>query len=268
MSGFKKIIPRFALAFVLFLLILGFFGRRILHVEQSEFPPYPQQGSVMTVYDGDTIKVKFTNGQSKKVRLIGIDAPEMDATGDEARFLALMAKRFTFSYLYRKEIKLSYDWELEDTYGRLLAYVWIDSEGLFNKFILDKGFASVFLRFPFRADFRSEFIEAEAKARSQGKGLWHEGPYPSIEPNRWKDALGTIVTVLLTCAQTEPRGKFCFLYDSGAEFSALIPQECLSLFPDIKKYEGKTLSITGFLEEFRGKPQILVSLPSQIRMVN
>ena len=268
MSGFKKIIPRFALAFIPFFLILGFFGRRILHVKQSEFPPYPPQGLATTVYDGDTIKVKFKNGQSKKARLIGIDAPEMDAAGDEAKFLALMAKRFTFFYLYRKEIKFSYDWQLEDTYGRLLAYVWTDSEGLFNKFILEEGFASVFLRFPFRTDFRREFIEAEAKARSQGKGLWHEGPYPSIELNRWNEALGTIVTVLLTCAQMEPRGKFYFLYDSGGEFSVLIPQEYLSLFPDIKKYEGKTLSVTGFLEEFSGKPQIHVFLPSQIRMVN
>ena len=117
-------------------------------------------------------------------------------------------------------------------------------------------------------DFRREFIEAEAKARSQGKGLWHEGPYPSVELNRWKEGLGTIVTVLSACTQTERQGNFFFLRDSGGEFSALIPQESLSLFPDAKKYKGKILSITGFLEEFKGKPQILVFFPCQIRIVD
>lgn len=268
MSAVKKIIPRFFIAFILLFLIPGLFGERLFHVKQDESSSYPQKGSVTVVYDGDTIRVRFENGQSKKVRLIGIDAPEMDTVGDEARFRALMAKRFAFFYLYGKDIELSYDWELEDTYGRLLAYVWTESEGLFNKFILKEGFASVLLRFPFRVDFRKEFMEAETDARSQGKGLWNEGPYPSIELNRWKETLGTIVTVLLTCAQTEPQGKFFFLHDSGGEFSALIPQESLSLLPDAKKYKGKTLSITGFLEEFKGKPQILVFLPCQIRMVD
>ncbi len=268
MKAFKKLIPRFALAFILLFLIPGLFGKGIFHVKQGESSSYPQKGSVTVVYDGDTIRVRFENGQSKKVRLIGVDAPEMDAVGDEARFRALMAKRFAFFYLYGKDIELSYDWELEDAYGRLLAYVWTESEGFFNKLILEEGFASVLLRFPFRADFKKEFMEAETDARSQGKGLWHEGPYPSIELNRWKEGLGKIVTLLSVCAQTEPQGKFFFLHDSGGEFSALIPQESLSLFPDVKKYKGKTLSITGFLEEFRGKPQILIFLPCQIRMVN
>jgi len=267
-SVFKKIIPRFSPVFILLFLIPGLFGKRLFHVEQDESSSYPQKGSVTVVYDGDTIRVRFENGQSKKVRLIGVDAPEMDAADDEARFRALMAKRFAFFHFYRKNIDLSYDWELEDTYGRLLAYVWTESEGLFNKFILEEGFASVLLRFPFREDFRKEFMEAETNARSQGKGLWYEGPYPSIELSRWKEGLGKIVTLLSVCAQTEPQGKFFFLHDSGGEFSALIPQESLFLFPDAKKYKGKTLSITGFLEEFKGKPQILVFLPCQIRMVD
>ncbi len=268
MNAFKRVIPRFPAVFILLFLIPVLFGKRLFHLKQDESSAYPQKGLVTVVYDGDTIGVRFENGQSKKVRLIGIDAPEMDAVNDEARFRALMAKRFAFFYLYRENIELSYDWELEDTYGRLLAYVWTESEGLFNKFILEQGFASVLLRFPFRVDFRKEFMEAETDARSQGKGLWHEGPYPSIELKRWKETLGTIVTVILTCAHSEQQGKFYFLYDSGGEFSVLIPQESLFLFPDAKKYKGKTLSITGFLEEFKGKPQILVFLPFQIRMVD
>ena len=135
MSAFKKIIPIFSPVFILLFLIPGLFGKRLFHVKQSESLSYPQKAFVKVVYDGDTIGVRFKNGQNKKVRLIGVDAPEMDEVGDEARLRALMAKRFTFFYLYRKDIELSYDWELEDAYRRVLAYVWTESEGLFNKFI-------------------------------------------------------------------------------------------------------------------------------------
>lgn len=256
------------LSSVLFLLILGFFGRRIFHLPQRESPNYPQEGWVTAVYDGDTIKVRSENGISRRVRLIGIDAPEMDVSKEEAKFKAFMAKRFAFSYLYRKEIKLSYDRELEDTYGRILAYVWTENEGLFNKFILEQGFASVFLAFPFRTNYRKEFIEAESEAQRSGRGIWHRGPYPSIDLSQWKEAQGNIVSVICRCKETERRGKFLFLHDWGGEFSCLIEQESLSLFPPARMFKGKTFSVTGFLEEFRGNPQILVILPLQIRMVN
>jgi micrococcal nuclease len=267
-SIFKKIIPRFVLASVLFLLILGFFGRRVFHLPPSKSSAYPQKGLVTAVYDGDTIKVKFENGMSRRVRLIGIDAPEMDVIGEDAKFKAFMSKRFAFFHLYRKEIKLSYDQEIEDTYGRLLAYVRTEEEGLFNKFILEQGFASVFLAFPFRTDYRKEFMEAETVAKRTSRGIWHQGPYPLIALSRWKEAEGKIVSVLCRCMKAERQGKFLFLHDSGGDFSALIAQESLPLFPDAKMFEGKTLSVTGFLEEFREKPQILVLLPQQIRMVN
>ena len=198
------------------------------------------------------------------MRLIGVDAPEMGDAREEVQFRAHMAKRFAFFYLYGERIKLTYDWELEDKYGRLLAYIWTEGEGLFNKFILSEGFASVFKNFPFR--YRDEFIEVEQDARRLEKGLWREGNFLSILPGDAGMHIGKLITVRYTCARVQTKGKFVFLHSSENEFSALIPQEGLNLFPDVKSYRGKALSVTGFLEEYEGNPQIVAFLPSQIIM--
>jgi len=243
---------------------LGYLTGRSIYHKQEEGAVFPQNGLVTVVYDGDTLKVKFKNGNERKVRLIGVDAPEISDQREDVLFRAFMAKRFAFFYLYRENIKLTYDWELEDKYGRLLAYVWIEGEGLFNKFILSEGFASVFQSFPFR--YRDEFIEAEKEARKLEKGLWRKENYPSILPEEAGMHIGELLTVRYTCARVQAEGKFVFLHSGGNEFSTLIPKESLNLFPGVNSYRGKVLSVTGFLEEYKGNPQVVAFLPSQIIM--
>lgn len=182
------------------------------------------------------------------------------------KFRAYMSKRFSFYYLFRKHIKLTYDWEAEDKYGRLLAYVWTEREGLFNKFILAEGFASVFLKFPFRKDYRRDFVEAEQTARSLKKGLWREGSYPTILACDTKNYLGKLISVQFICTEPIAKGKFIFIRPSGREFSALIPREKISLFSKLRPFKGKDLSVTGFLEEYRGRPQIVLFFPDQIEI--
>jgi len=266
MSSFIKKFPKFLFGILFLLLIIGFFGKRVLDLGHSKTPSFPKRGIVTAVYDGDTIQVRFKSGKRKKIRLIGIDAPEIDDSREKAKFLAFMAKRFTFFHLYRKEIELSYDWELEDKYGRLLAYIWSEGEGFFNKFILKQGFASTFLHFPFRKNYRKEFIEAEREARRYERGIWKKGSYPSISVNKADEFIGRIVSVVYTCYELDMERKFLFLRSSGGEFSALIPRENIPIFPGVKPFKGKTLSVTGFLEEYRGQPQIFVFLPSQIQI--
>ena len=264
MKKFKKNFLKFILALLFFLVIVGFFSKRFIKDEQGRESSFPESGLVTAVFDGDTIKVRFKNDQERKVRLIGIDAPEIEDSREEVIFRAQMAKRFVFFYLYRKRIKLSYDWEIEDKYGRLLAYIWTEKEGLFNKFILNEGFAFVFLKFPFR--YRKEFIEAEREARRLEKGLWKKGAYPSISVREVRTHIGNLLSVGYTCTRVQTKGKFVFLHSSGEEFSTLIPRENVSLFPELKTFGGKILSVTGFLEEYKGKPQIVAFFPRQIKI--
>jgi micrococcal nuclease len=229
---------------------------------------FPDRGVVTAVYDGDTVKVRFIDGTEKRVRLIGVDSPEIGDPREEIKFFAYMAKRFTFFYLYKKEIKLSYDWQLEDKYGRLLAYVWTEKQGLFNDFIVRQGFAFAFLRYPFRREYQEQFKKAENEARIMERGLWKKGDYPIVQAKDARQYLGQILTVKYICSKVEAKRQFYFLCSSEGDFDALIPQENISSFPDIKSFENKTLVVTGFIEEYKGRVQIIVFFPLQIKILD
>lgn len=248
----------------MFILPVFFFGRSSSIIE-SKFDRTPpgDTGQVIVVYDGDTIKVRFENGREQKARLIGIDAPEIEDERNEVRFLAYMAKRFAFFHLYRKRVKIEYDWEREDKYGRLLVYVRTEDVGLFNEFILKEGYASVFTKFPFKREYRELFIEAERQARDLEKGLWKKEPFLTIAAKETFGHVGELLSVKYLCKDIRTQGNFVFLNSQGS-FSALIPRAQISLFPKFSALKGRVISVSGFLEIYKGKPQILVFLPLQI----
>lgn len=263
----KKTLPKIVLGLLCLILVLSFCCKRILNIQPNLDSSHPEQGSVVIVYDGDTIEVEFDNHTNRKVRLIGIDAPEIGHSNEETQFQAYMSKRFTFHHLFRKQVKLSFDKELEDKYGRLLAYVWTDKEGLFNRFILQEGFAFAYLFFPFRDDYRQAFEEAEEEARRFKKGFWRNDSYQKVSTSDAINHLGKIVSVVFFCSQLRPHKDFLFMHSLRDDFAGLIPEENLSNFPDPKIFKGKTLSVTGFLEEYKGQPQILLFLACQIKIV-
>lgn len=249
---------------LVFLCLSGFSSDGILLSTQIDISTFPTRGRVDVVYDGDTVKVRFDDGQEWRVRLIGIDAPEIGDVREDMKFKAEMSKKFTFYHLYRKKIRLSYESELFDSYGRILAYIWTDEHDLFNKFIISEGFASAYGNSRF--GYREEFKETEKEAIKQRKGYWKHGDYTRIREAELKDYIGQIVTVEYRCVSVRLRRKFYYLNSSESEFQALIPKANLSLFPLPQFYRGKVLSVTGFLEEYKGKPQIMAFFPSQIEM--
>ncbi len=219
------------------------------------------QGTVIAVYDGDTIKVRFNDGLERRIRLIGIDTPEIADTPSEKQLAALLAKRFTFHHLFLKSVELTYDQEREDKYGRLLAYVWTGGS-LFNEFILKEGVARVFLKFPFI--MRESFIHAQEEAEEEGRGFWQEIPYPLITDQQAEEHIGKFRRVSFMCARLRRSGNFLFFVSGTGNFAVLIPTEYLPFFDDIQGFVGKPLEAAGFLEEYRGQPQIMIFFPSQL----
>ncbi len=223
-----------------------------------------EEGIVTAVYDGDTIKVRFDKGNIEVVRLIGINSPELTDAREKVRFMALMAKRFSYYILHGQKIKLSYDWEKQDKYGRLLAYVFYKSK-LFNEFILSRGFAYVFLKYPFREDYRQRFVTAYRKARKAEAGLWKKQPYTVIVPAKCKSHIGDLMSVRFFCADIQQRGKLIYLKALEQDFSAIIYSRDKHHFSDIQNLKGREITVTGFVEEYRGSLQMIIFMPLQIR---
>ena len=132
-----------------------------------------QQGDgtfrVVSVHDGDTVSLLINNKQ-QKVRLIGIDAPEIGQKlwGDEA-------KRHLESLIgsSSQEVKIEYDVEKNDKHGRVLAYLWTPENVLINLMMIKSGYA-VLYSVPPNVKYADEFRKAQEEARNLKLGIWSE----------------------------------------------------------------------------------------------
>ncbi len=253
--------PVILLAAVVLLVVICLISHSYVVEPVGDLSRLPETAIVTVVYDGDTIGIRAGRHFKKKLRLLGIDTPELSDSREEVLFKAHIAKRFSFFHLYRQKIRLTYDWPIEDKYGRILAYVWTKKTGLFNRFILEKGFASVFRKYPVK--YQEAFLRAERKARQEHQGFWSDGHYPIIPAERAKNHLGELFSVSFFCSETFLSNKF--LYLKGKHFSALIPVRYLDTFQKLEQYRGQYLTVTGLIEEYKGQSQIMIFLPKQIR---
>jgi micrococcal nuclease len=223
------------------------------------------RGTVTYVFDGDTIRVRLDGGGTRKVRLIGVDCPELDDDREAVRFLSFVARRFAHTRLIEKKVALIAGPEKQDAYGRLLAFVEMEDGTIFNETLVREGFAWAFLKFPFDESLRKRLKAAEAEARASGRGLWRAEPYPVVEAAEARARLAEIVTVRFRCARATERGRLRILEAEGALFEVVIPAAVLTALPGSLDFKGRTLEATGLVEEFRGRPQIMIGVPSQLR---
>jgi micrococcal nuclease len=135
-------------------------------------PSTDGKATVTRVIDGDTIVVRI-GGRDENVRILGIDTPEthtpdtpVECYGPEAsdRMAALLPPGTT--------VRLVRDIEARDRYGRLLAYVYRDSDGLFiDVTMVTEGFAGT-LAIPPNLAHRAELDAAASAAQAAHRGLW------------------------------------------------------------------------------------------------
>ena len=231
-------------------------------------PQETSSGKVIAVYDGDTLKVSLAGRKDERVRLIGVDSPELDDARERVRLMAFLAKRFTFSKLYQTQVELLPGPEKRDTYGRLLAYIRTEGGEMFNETLVSEGFAFAYLKFPFDEAWKKRLKDAENGARLSGKGLWQREPYPVVGAADAARRLGQIVTVRFRCLRSFKRGGFRILEADGAAFDAIIPLDVIKAFPGSLDFSGRTLEATGLVELYKDRPQIQIGVPVQLKRID
>ena len=153
--------------------------------DTSDTSVYLFEGTVIHVADGDTITVQLPNKKTERIRLLGIDTPEMDASkngpneyGSLSRahlaIWAQKAKEFTTDKLLHETVVISYDKKAgeRDQYDRVLGYVTLDDGTDFNRVLLEKGYARVYTKETF--DRKQEYKNALQKAQNDEIGMWKE----------------------------------------------------------------------------------------------
>lgn len=126
-------------------------------------------GRVVKVVDGDTIHVTI-QGQREKVRYIGMNTPEVHhpRKGEQpgGREAAAINRRLVEG----QTVRLEFDVQSRDRYGRLLAYVYVGPV-MVNAELVRQGYAQV-ATYPPNVRYQALFLRLQRDAREVGRGLW------------------------------------------------------------------------------------------------
>lgn len=121
---------------------------------------------VARVIDGDTADL----ADGRRVRYIGIDAPETEHEKKPASCFGKEAKEENKRLIEGKTVRLEKDTSEKDKYGRLLRYIYVDNVFV-NDYLVRQGFARIDT-IPPDVKSQEQFLEAQREAKGQGRGLW------------------------------------------------------------------------------------------------
>jgi micrococcal nuclease len=151
----------------------------------EESAVYLFEGEVVRVVDGDTITIKLPDQSTERIRLIGIDTPEMDPSKnsrgeygtlsqDHLGEWAQKAKDFTTERLLHDTVMISYDPAAgeRDQYDRVLGYVTLDDGTDFNLLLIEEGYARVYTTETFER--KEDYMNALVIAQKYEIGMWKE----------------------------------------------------------------------------------------------
>ncbi|MFL5870686.1 MAG: thermonuclease family protein [Solirubrobacterales bacterium] len=131
--------------------------------------PEPAAVHVTRVVDGDTIEVDY-QGHNEDVRYIGVDTPESVKPDTPVQCYALAASHFNERLVEGEDVRLTFDAERRDVYGRLLAYVHLGPTFV-NAELVRRGYARTLTISP-NTQHASLFDRLERAAADAGRGLW------------------------------------------------------------------------------------------------
>lgn len=124
-------------------------------------------GKVVSVHDGDTLTVLSANLEQYKIRLSGIDAPELKQPYGSA------SRKHLAALVAGKDVAVI--WNAKDKYKRVLGKVLIDNVDA-NLRQVDGGMAWHYVKYVATQTTKDRqlYAAAEIAARAEHKGLWME----------------------------------------------------------------------------------------------
>ncbi len=257
--------------------------------------------TVSKVVDGDT----FDTHDGNRVRLIGIDTPEIADPRKPVQWFAREASKKLKEWIDKETVCLKGDIDKTqniDKYGRLLRYAWkypskkhaSDKNAFFiNAELIQQGYAFAYIRFPFQ--YPEDFKEYERNARKMNLGLWDDKKQKIWEEEYKKnkalaetcrhdktacpeDALkhiGKLMTIRFFVEKSHDSGKAVFLnsninYKDADNFTAVIFDKNRKNFQPYPAdfYWGRTVEVTGRIKKYKGRAEIILKDVSQIKVID
>lgn len=227
---------------------------------------------VSEVIDGDTIKL--SNG--KLLRYIGLDTPEVRSKKDgkfiyDPQPFSLEATEYNRKLVQGKTIRVEFDLEKQDKYGRLLGYCFV-GDTFINAKLIQEGLA-VLYTYPPNVKYVDKFVSLQRQARAKKQGLW--GSYEVIDHDQAHNYIGQIRTVKGRVLSTYKSSKCVFLNfgtNYKSDFTVVIFNNSFGAFASqsidpVTFYRNKIVEVSGRVREYNG-PEIIVNTPHEIQILD
>ncbi|WP_374035829.1 thermonuclease family protein [Bdellovibrio bacteriovorus] len=141
---------------------------------------------VLSVHDGDTLTaVDVSNNTRVKVRLMGVDTPEVDFMKETQGDVALAARDFLRSLIPADGIiTLSEDSQI-DKHGRILGRL-LNGKTDINLEMLKNGWGMIYFIYPFEKRVASDYSKASKEAYDNRLGVFSNDYRDTQEPYQFR----------------------------------------------------------------------------------
>ncbi len=214
---------------------------------------------IKKVFDGDTVLLD----DGEKVRLLGINTPEIGDADSKEEPMAKEAKLYLQSLIEGKKIRLETDAVEYDKYQRRLAHLFSENGDHLNLKLVEQGFATVNIHPPNLLHFE-RLMQAQQVAEKQKIGIWNEADYQPRPIEQISQTKGRGWQRLVGKPHTIKEGRKYTRLQFSDSINVRISKDNLTYFPDLHSYLDKEVEVRGWISKRKDKFSILIKHPSAL----
>ena len=224
-----------------------------------------ESARVRHVHDGDTVMLE----DGRKIRLIGIDTPELARDGQPSQPYAEVARDHARQLIqqYGNVVQLHYEPERMDHYRRILAHILLSDGSSLQARLIDAGLAVAYTTPP-NDRYSHCYQHIETRAQQKRAGFWEHTKYQVIASEQITPSINGFRLVNGRVTHIGTSKKAIWL-NFGRTFAARIAKKDLAHFDGrvIDDYLGQVLTVRGWIRHRNGKTIMSVRHPSLIHFI-
>jgi endonuclease YncB( thermonuclease family) len=227
-------------------------------------PATTEPVQVRYVHDGDSLVLN----DNKKIRLIGINTPEIAHQDQPTQALAIKARDHLRQLLFQQgnRAQLIYGEQQQDRYRRNLAHLWLSDGRNLTAELLREGLGWA-IAIPPNVSYLDCYLESEKAARTASRGVWDHPDYVardsrnlSLHDEGFQRVRGRIIRV--------NHGGGATWINLQGRFALRIPDQNIAWFkkrPD-PDWVGREIEVWGWLYSAKGELRVNVQHPAALQL--
>jgi len=229
-------------------------------------PQRTEQVKVRYVTDGDTLILS----DNRKIRLIGINTPEIARKEKPAQPLAIRARDRLRQLLFQhgNRARLLYGGQQTDRYKRKLANLWLPDDKNLAAGLLREGLGWM-IAIPPNTRFIDCYQQAEQTARTAGSGVWSQPEYAARDSARLGLRSGGFQRVQGRVVRVNQGGGATWVNLEG-RFALRIPDQDTQWFSNLpdRNWVGRNIEVRGWVFATKGGLRVNVHHPSMLQFID